>query len=236
MAEIKRSNKVIEADVKLIQRAAESAKSINEISEQTGITVQKIRTSLKRHPIIKGRVLASLEANRGSKKADHKPTKQAPKPKAPANQEGIPNEAEDFKHITICDAPAMLYGLRSCLATPVIIPSFVYDTFVGLSKHDDPAISKKAENTLTMIHSLGDWCTIANKVQDETLLVDPTTEDPGWRAKAFVALCCEYWSKGYYVVIKTRTTTIANLARLQGCFVIDFVSADDEVPSLKVVG
>ena len=128
-------------------------------------------------------------------------------------------------------------GLQACTSTSVVIPQFVINTLEGLSQSTDylghplPE-SLKAAKALSIIQA-NNWATIAPRLKEETLLVD-SKEEYSWRAKALVALACHYWIEGYTVTIKTRTSEIKNLANLQGCITVDFVSADNEVKFVKV--
>ena len=236
----KRTAKEIEADVKKIQEAAKTATSIKMIAEMTGITVRKIGTSLEGHAIIKKRIFDSIAQNLSKAKDEAAKAKaEAKKAKSKSDCDTKPTmvrypvKEENLNAITICDAPALINGLQACFTTPIVIPSYVYDTLIGVSKTNCPD-SLKAKNALLAIEHTDGWCTIAKKVEHEILLVDPD-EKPGWREKALVALACKYWCEGYQVTIKTRTGYIARLARLQKCFTVDFVKADNEDYILKVV-
>ena len=222
----KRNNKQIELDVKAIQEAAKTATSLKEVSEITGLSYPKVTTSLSRHPIIRKRVFASLEANKVS---------------VPLTQERIisvvqkvpcPPENEEGKWVVICDCPAIVYGLRSCIGTPVVIPQFVENSIERMSCFSSVE-GRKAKAALTHMGVLYDWCTVAPKLDNESLLVEPDIE-PSWRARALVSLACKYWSEGYIVTVKTRTAEVYKLASLQGCLTVNFVPADDEV-KLKVI-
>ena len=251
----KRNRKEIEKNVKAIQEAALRAKTVKEVAELTGLTPQKVKTSLANHPIIRNRVMASLEANRNATTtkapAAKATTTKAPAAKATATKAttAVDNTAtmattavdttaaeEDSKFVVICDAPSLTRALTSCAATEIVIPQFVYNTLVGLSKSMNYEERKSAEAVLMRIHTLHGWCTVAPKLlEGETLLVEPS-EKVGWRAKALVSLACKYWAEGYIVTIKTRTTEIAQLAKAQGIFTVDFVSADDKASLKKIVG
>ena len=222
----KRSIKSIEADVKKIQAASATATTIKEISVMTGLSVWKINTSLERHPIIKKRVYEAVEINRTGS-CQPKP-RAARKVKSKAGAEMVFTGVK-ANEVTICDAPAMISALGSCLSGPVTIPHYVFNTIVGLAKGNKED-SPRARRTLNAITTAPEWCTVADKVLGESILVDPEDEEPSWRAKALVALGCKLWSEGYHVTIKTRTGAIARLARLQGIFEdICFVEADDVV-------
>ena len=214
----KRNRKAIEADVKLIQAASATAKSIKEISEMTGISVRKIGTSLKSHPIIKKRVIEAVEKNRIG-------TAEVGVMKKPPKTTRV--KAKVKKEVTICDAPALVSGLSSCLTSPITIPHYVFNTLVGLAKGTGTE-HVKAQRALAAISTTPKWCTVAEKVMDESILVDPDGEEPNWRARALVSLACKYWSDGYSVTIKTRTGSIDALARLQGVFEVCFVEADND--------
>lgn len=222
----KRTNKKIEADVQAIKEAAKTATSLKEVSDILGLSYQKICTSLSRHPIIRKRVVATLEANNASK--------------TNALQESISSVEETTtscppevdKYVVICDCPALLYGLRSCSGTPIVIPQFVEDSITGIS-FSNSTEGQKANTLLTLMSALYDWCTVIPRLSNESLIVEPTTEF-SWRAKALVALACKYWRDGYIVTVKTRTGEVYNLARIQKCLTVDFVPADDEI-NLKTV-
>ena len=216
----KRTNKEIEAGVQAIKEAAKQATSLKEVSEITGLTYKKVATSLSRHPIIRKRVMATLEANKASK--------------APAVQEPTTSVVKETssqsvkeKAVVICDCPALVYGLNSCCGTPVVIPKFVENSIIRISRLDS-AEGKKASIALTLMGAFYDWCTVAPKLDNEFLLVEPATP-PSWRARALVALACMYWCDGYTVTVKTRTAEVYNLALLQECLTVDFVPADSEV-------
>lgn len=223
----KRNYKQIELDVKAIQEAAKHATSLKEVSEITGLTYKKVSTSLSRHPIIRKRVLAALEAN---KKGSVPVTQE----RTISIVEKIPSHSEDEegKWVVICDCPALVYGLRSCTETPIVIPQFVEDSIIGISRYSSIE-GGKANAVLTRMGAFYDWCTVAPRLDNESLLVEPESE-PSWRAKALVALACKYVSEGYTVTVKTRTAEIYQLALLQGCLTVNFVPADSEV-KLKVI-
>lgn len=177
-----------------------------------------------------------METNKKESRKAEEPIRSKVKP-IPVNMPPLPKEDVEGKWVVICDAPALVYGLQACTGTSVVIPQFVINTLEGLSKATDYSghlmpEALKASRTLSMIHSTN-WATIAPKLKEETLLVD-SKEEYSWRAKALVALACHYWIEGYTVTIKTRTSEIKNLANLQGCITVDFVSADDEVKLVKV--
>lgn len=215
----KRTNKEIEADVKAIKEAAIQATSLKEVSEITGLTYHKVSTSLSRHPIIRKRVMATLEANKASKSpAMQEPTTSVAK---------TSSQSEKEKTVVICDCPALVYGLNSCCGTPVVIPKFVENAIIRISRLNSEE-GKKAGIALTLMGTFYDWCTVAPKLDNEFLLVEPATP-PSWRARALVALACMYWCDGYTVTVKTRTAEVYNLALLQECLTVDFVPADGEV-------
>ena len=224
----KRSIKEIQADVKKIQAASATATTIKEIAEITGLSVWKINTSLERHPIIKKRVYEAVEINRtGSCQPKAKPRTSRKAKSSGADK--LVFTGVKANEVTICDAPAMISSLGECLSGPVTIPHYVFNTIVGLAKGDKDD-SPKARRTLNAITTAPEWCTVADKVNEEAILVDPEDEETSWRARALVALGCKYWAEGYHVTIKTRTGAIARLARLQGVFEkICFVEADDVV-------
>lgn len=232
----KRTNQEIEKDVIKIKNASKSATSLKELAELTNLTMQKVRTTLKRHPIIYKRVTSALEDNKKESCKAEEPIRSKVKT-IPVNTPSLPKEDVKGKWVVICDAPALVYGLQACTSTSVVIPQFVINTLEGLSQSTDylghplPE-SLKAAKALSIIQA-NNWATIAPRLKEETLLVD-SKEEYSWRAKALVALACHYWIEGYTVTIKTRTSEIKNLANLQGCITVDFVSADDEVKLVKV--
>ena len=232
----KRTNQEIEKDTLKIKEAAKTATSFKELAKLTGLTEQKIRTTLKRHPIICKRVTSALEANKKETRKIKEPIRSKVKPVS-VNMSPLPKEDVEGKWVVICDAPALMYGLQACTGTSVVIPQFVINTLEGLSQSTDylghplPE-SLKAAKALSIIQA-NNWATIAPRLKEETLLVD-SKEEYSWRAKALVALACHYWIEGYTVTIKTRTSEIKNLANLQGCITVDFVSADNEVKFVKV--
>lgn len=215
----KRTRKQIENSVKEIQAAAKSAKTFKEISEITGLTPQKVKTSLKDHPRIKKRIVdlfvANKEANvcipKTSVKKDTSSTKKQVRISAKSNE----------KHIVICDCPALMYGLSHCIETPIVIPNFVKNSLVGISKSNtvDGAIAKEL---LARIDTIQDWCTIAPRI-NETLINEC---ECNWRTRALVALACKYWAEDYQVTVKTRTAEILKVANLQECLRVEFVQED----------
>lgn len=232
----KRTNQEIEKDLSKIKNASKTANTLKELAQITGLTEQKVRTTLKRHPIIYKRVTSALEDNKKEAREAKEPIRSKVKP-IPVNMPPLPKEDVEGKWVVICDAPALVYGLQACISTSVVIPQFVVNTLEGLSQSEDyighlTPEALKAARTLSMIYST-DWATIAPKLKEEILLVD-SEEDFSWRAKALVALACHYWIEGYTVTIKTRTSEIKRLAEAQGCITVDFVSADDEVKFAKV--
>lgn len=231
----KRTNQEIEKDLSKIKNASKTATSFKELAELTGLTVQQVKTTLVRHPIIYKRVASALETNKKESRKAEEPIRSEVKP-VPVDEPLLPKEDANGKWVVICDAPALVYGLQACTGTHVVIPQFVINTLDGLAQSTDymgcpMPEALKAERTLLTIYST-DWATIAPKLKEETLLVD-SKEKCSWRAKALVALACHYWIEGYTVTIKTRTSEIKKLADLQGCITVDFVSADDEVNFVK---
>jgi len=222
----KRSKKQIELDVAAIKEAAKTASTLKELAEITGLSIQKVRTSLDHHPIIKKRVMASLDANKA---------KEVCVPTATVEENTsisiVHHSKEDCKSLVICDCPSLMYGLSSCMETSIVIPRFVKDTLIGISKSSD-ANAETAKKVLVKINTVANWCTIAPRI-DEVLFNDPPFKI-SWRTKALIALACKYWVEGYQVTIKTRTAEIAKVAALQECLKVDFVKADDKV-SLKIV-
>lgn len=227
----KRTNKEIEMDTQRIKEAAKTAKSFKELAALTGLTAQKVKTTLTRHPIIYKRIVASLEDNKKEYSETKEPIRSEVKPI------NIPKDNES-KTLVICDAPALVYGLQACTGSQVVVPQFVVNSIEALSNATDFAgrpmpEASKAARSLSMIYATNNWATIAPKLKEETLLVD-SKEEYSWRAKALVALACNYWAEGYNVTIKTRTGEIKRLAELQGCISVDFVPADSEVKLVKV--
>lgn len=60
----RRDKKEIEKDVNRIQKAAETAISMKEVEDKTGLTYSKVRTSLNKHPMIYKRVSEKLSNNK----------------------------------------------------------------------------------------------------------------------------------------------------------------------------
>lgn len=221
----KRSKIKIEKDVAAIKEAAKTASTLKELAQMVGLTPQKVNTSLASHPIIKKRVLAALEANKAKSKEVSVPTTNTSISKV--------NSTQEINSIVICDCPALVYGLSSCSETPIVIPNFVKNSLIGLSKsnHIDAA---KAKKCVVRINTVANWCTVSPKIH-EVLINDPEFKI-SWRCRAIVALACKYWAEGYQVTIKTRTSEIAKVAALQECLKVEFVPADDKFNSvLKIV-
>lgn len=222
----KRTKKQIEKDVAAIKEAAKTASTLKELAEIAGLSVQKVRTSLEHHPIIKKRVMAMLDANKN---------KEVCAPSTPVDRNTsislLPPSEEKINSIVICDCPALMYGLSRCMETPIIIPNFVKDSLIGISKNPD-ADSEIAKDILIKINTIQNWCTVAPKI-NEVFLNNPPFKI-SWRTKALVALACKYWAEGYEVTIKTRTSEVAKVAAMQECLKVDFVKADDKEP-LKIV-
>lgn len=220
----KRNTKQITKDLKAIKEAAKTAKTLKDIATVTGLSYSKVVTSLSNHPIIKKRVLASLEANKGVDVKKVLPHAESKTPSAP-----IIISSEDNgngKFIVICDCPALMYGLRNCSTTPIVIPKFVENSLIGIAKSDSFE-GHKAKMALTKIEGLSDWCTVVPNPDEDSFV--ELTDDFSWRAQTLVALACKYWSDGYHVTVKTRTAEIYKFATLQGCLTVDFVPADDEL-------
>ena len=224
----KRTKKAIEKDVAAIKEAAKTASTLKELAESIGLSVQKVRTSLDHHPIIKKRVMSMLDANKSKSKEISAPTTSV---KKSTSLSLLPPSEEKPNSIVICDCPALMYGLSNCLESPIVIPNFVRNSLIGLSKNND-ADGFLANKAIVKINTVQNWCTIAPKI-NEQLLVEPSFE-VSWRARALVALACKYWAEGYQVTIKTRTREVTNLAKLQECLKVSFVPADDKT-ELKVV-
>ena len=171
--------------------------------------------------------MAALDANKANKK-EVVPTTTVKKDNSISL---ISPSEEKVNSIVICDCPSLMYGLSTCLETPIVIPNFVRNSLIGISKSND-ADGILANRAIVKINTVQNWCTIAPKI-NEQLLVEPNFE-VSWRARALVALACKYWSEGFEVTIKTRTREVTNLAKLQECLKISFVPADDKT-DLKVV-
>lgn len=227
MTHAKRTNKQIEADVVFIKQAAKTAKTLKELAELSGLTVQQVRVSLDKHPIIKKRVLASLEENSlAAKSSVSEPSEEVSLEKVPVPTKlELPAEDEEGKWVVVCDCPALLYGLESCYATRIVVPKFVYNTLLKIAQFQTTE-AKLASAVLFRIHSTTDWCTIVPETEDE-LLIEPSTES-GWRAKKIVSLACRYWCEGYNVTVKTRTGEIDRLAKIQEVLTVDFVETDED--------
>ena len=235
---VKRSNKKIEQDLSCIKEAAKTARTLKELADLTGLTMQQVRTSLSRHPIVHKRIIATLEGNRNKVFELEEPICSKVEPvSVSVSVSSLSEEDDDDKWVVICDAPALVYGLQACTGTPVVIPQFVVSSLEGLASSTDyegdpMPEALKASRSLSMIFS-SDWATIAPRLKEETLLVDPE-EKCSWRAKALVSLACKYWVDGYHVTIKTRTGEISSLAKLQGCITVEFVPNDAEIKLAKI--
>lgn len=229
MSKAKRTFKEIEADVTIIKEAAKTAKTLKELAELSGLTVQQVRVSLDKHPIIKKRVLVSLEANATALKTPvivSEPSEEVTVEKVPVPMTlELPAEDEEGKWVVVCDCPALLYGLESCYATRIVIPQFVYNTLLKIAQFQTDE-ANLASNVLFRIHSTTDWCTIVPETEDE-LLIEPSVE-AGWRARKLVGLACRYWCEGYHVTVKTRTGDIDRLATIQEVLTVDFVETDED--------
>ena len=176
----KRSNQEIEKDTQKIKEAAKVATSFKELAELTGLTVQQVKTTLVRHPIIYKRVASALETNKKESRKAEEPIRSKVKP-VPVDEPPLPKEDANGKWVVICNAPALVYGLQACTGTPVVIPQFVINTLDGLAQSTDymghpMPEALKASRTLSMVYATTDWATIAPKLKEETLLVDPNED------------------------------------------------------------
>ena len=220
----KRDNYQIEKDVKSIQKAVANGTATNwkQLAEELGLTTQKVKTSLASHPIIYKRVEEKLKLNKEAKKA-----------KKVCNTKSVTPKDQMEKVITITETSALMVGLQSCLATPVVVPEFCIRELEKLSD-----TSKEARDALETIFSVKGWLTTRKLNRDlETVLVKVYDEDKlKSRSIAIVALACYYYTEGYIVTLKTHTGEIVRLMRKQNLDVtIDFVLPDEIPAKLKTV-
>lgn len=232
----KRNSTEIHQDIRKIKKAAKTAKSLKEVAQIMGSTYSKVVTTLDKHPIIKKRVIAWLAENRSSNvraTISVAPTKTTNESANPDNFVKTKPDAEG-KSIVICDCPAIVYGLNSCIKTNVVIPLFVKKSMVGIARLKfDTAEGKKAKAALSTISAKSGWCTIAPEISSDKVFVKPSYSRFDWRTQKLVALACTYYAEGYDVTVKTRTAAVASLATLQGCLTVDFVKTDEEMKSIS---
>ena len=223
----KRDNYQIEKDVKSIQKAVANGTATNwkQLAEELGLTTQKVKTSLASHPIIYKRVEEKLKLNKEANKNKGK--------KVCNNKKSVTPKDQMEKVITITETSALMVSLQNCMATPVVVPDFCIRELEKLS--DD---SEEAKLALTTIFSVKGWLTTRKLNRDlETVLVKINADDKlKSRSIAIVALACYYYTEGYIVTLKTRTSEVARLMKKQGIDVtVEFVEPDETPAKLKAV-
>lgn len=131
MAKASRTPRQIENDVKRIQKAAQTARNIEELGKFTGLTYSMIKTSLLNHPIISNRIRDQLMAN--SKKFELEQRQKEIKEKSDYNDQkkshsdvitNLPKFVIDSSIVEFENLEEYLLKLCSCKAT-VIVPAVV---------------------------------------------------------------------------------------------------------------
>ena len=79
----KRTSKEIEKDLRRIKEVAKTAISLKEISDNTDLSISKVRTTLEKHPTVFKRIKEQLEENKANVK---KVAKVKPKTKTKSKQ------------------------------------------------------------------------------------------------------------------------------------------------------
>lgn len=70
MANEKRTMQQIEKDFKVIRKVAQTATSMKELENITGLSVQMINTTLSKHPVVSKRIKEQLNLNKQKAKAE----------------------------------------------------------------------------------------------------------------------------------------------------------------------
>ena len=77
MANEKRTMQQIEKDFKVIRNAAQTATSMKELENITGLSVSMINTTLSKHPVISKRIKEQLNLNKQKAKAEEEERKRS---------------------------------------------------------------------------------------------------------------------------------------------------------------